>query len=302
MARYAVREMLCKSVINRVENMPFAWSINPYRGCRHACVYCYARPTHEYLGLNGTEDFQEVIFAKVNAPEIVRRELARRSWRGESVAIGTATDPYQQAESRYHITRGILEAFRDARNPLTITTKSPMVLRDLDLLTDLAEHASVTVQMTVTTMDERLWRALEPATAKPWKRLRALALLHERGIRTAVFLSPILPGLTDDVEHLEAVVAAAAKVGVDFVWGGMLRLGPGVREYYLSFLQRERPELLPRYGELYQGGNAPAAYRAMVQGRVDSLRRRYGLERDRLPERQQGEAAPLQLSLFAPAG
>jgi len=141
----------------------------------------------------------------------------------------------------------------------------------------------------------------EPATAKPWKRLRALALLHERGIRTAVFLSPILPGLTDDVEHLEAVVAAAAEARVDFVWGGMLRLGPGVREYYLSFLQREHPELLPRYVELYHRVNAPAAYRHMVMARVDSLRRRYVLARDRRPDRQQGEVAPLHIPSLAPA-
>ncbi|HLJ68660.1 MAG TPA: hypothetical protein VKX16_14990 [Chloroflexota bacterium] len=133
-APFAVRELHCKSAINRVRGMPFDWSINPYRGCRHACIYCYARPTHEYLGLNGGEEFQEVIFAKVNAPEVVRRELAKRSWRGDHVVIGTATDPYQQAESRYRITRGILEAFRDFRNPVSITTKSPMVLRDLDIL------------------------------------------------------------------------------------------------------------------------------------------------------------------------
>src|SRR5579872_1982566 len=130
----AVRELHCKSAINRVRGMPFDWSINPYRGCRHACIYCYARPTHEYLGLNGAEEFQEVIFAKVNAPEVVRRELAKRSWRGDHVVIGTATAPYQQAESRYRITRGILETFRDFRNPVSITTKSPKILRDLDIL------------------------------------------------------------------------------------------------------------------------------------------------------------------------
>src|SRR5437660_8780870 len=137
MAGYSLREIQCKSLINRVQGMPFKWSINPYRGCRHACVYCYARPTHEYLGKNGADEFQEVIFAKVNAPQVVRRELAKHSWRGESVVIGTATDPYQQAESTYAITRGILQAFRDFRNPVSITTKSPMVLRDLDLLAEL---------------------------------------------------------------------------------------------------------------------------------------------------------------------
>ena len=170
-AGFSLRAIECKSLINRVENMPFKWSINPYRGCRHACVYCYARPTHEYLGLNAAEQFEEIIFAKVNAAEVVRRELGRRSWRRESVAIGTATDPYQQAESRSRITRGILEAFRDFRNPLTITTKSPMVLRDGDILAELNRYASVTVQMSVTTLDEDLWRRLEPTTARPSKRI-----------------------------------------------------------------------------------------------------------------------------------
>ncbi|MDQ2741012.1 MAG: radical SAM protein, partial [Chloroflexota bacterium] len=222
--------------------MPFKWSINPYRGCRHACVYCYARPTHEYLGLNGAEEFQEVIFAKVNAPAVVRGELSRRSWRAESVTIGTATDPYQQAESSYHITRGILGVFRDFRNPLSLTTKSPMVLRDLDLLTELARHVEVTVHFTVTTLDETLWRKLEPTTSKPRKRLEAVRTLREHGIRAGIFLAPILPGITDSIEHLETVIAAAAGHGADFVWPGILRLGPGIDEYYLPFLQREFPE------------------------------------------------------------
>src|SRR5947209_6786969 len=179
MASFAVREIAARSVINRVQGMPFSWSINPYRGCRHACGYCYARPTHEYLGMNGKDEFQEVIFAKLNAPELVRRELAKRSWRGDEVDIGTATDPYQQAESRYGITRGILQAFCDFRNPLSITTKSPMVLRDLDLLTELARHVDVTVHFTVTTMDEVLWRQIEPTTAKSRKRMEAMRTLRE---------------------------------------------------------------------------------------------------------------------------
>ncbi|PZS08345.1 MAG: radical SAM protein, partial [Chloroflexi bacterium] len=173
-------------------------------------MYCYARPTHEYLDLNGAEQFQEVILAKVNAPEAARAELSRLSWRGDNVVIGTATDPYQQAESRYRITRGILEAFRDFRNPVSITTKSPMVLRDLDILSELARQAEVTVHFTVTTLDETLWHKIEPTTAKPRKRLEAMRALREHGIRSGVFLSPILPGLTDAPEQLEEVIAAAA--------------------------------------------------------------------------------------------
>jgi len=199
-----------------------------------------------------------VIFAKVNAPDVVRRELARRSWGGDEVVIGTATDPYQQAESRYRITRRILEAFRDFRNPLSITTKSPMVLRDLDILSDLAQDVEVTVHFTVTTMDETLWRQIEPTTSKPHKRLAAVGRLREHGIRAGVFLSPVLPGLTDDVNHLEEVVAAAAATGVDFLSTGVLRLGPGISEYYLPFLEREHPRLVARYQHLYRRNYAPA--------------------------------------------
>jgi DNA repair photolyase len=299
-ARFTVREVVCKSVINRVTGMPFAWSINPYRGCRHACVYCYARPTHEFLGLNAASDFEEIILAKVNAPQVVRQELARPSWRGESVAVGTATDPYQQAETRYRLTRGILEAFRDFRNPLSITTKSPLVLRDLDLLTDLAQAAHVSVQLTITTMDERLWRVLEPTTPKPWKRIEALRILRQRGIHAGIFLSPLLPGLTDGSAQMEAVVAAAAAAGAQFVWGGTLRLADGVREVYFDCLRREFPALVAPYARLYHSTYAPAEYRERVNARLEGLRQRYGFAEER-QERQPPQAAqpkPEQLSLF----
>jgi DNA repair photolyase len=301
---FTVREIRCKSAINRVKGMPFDWSINPYRGCRQACVYCYARPTHEYLGLNGADEFQEVIFAKVNAPETVRHELASRSWRGDNVVIGTATDPYQQAESRYSITRGILEAFRDFRNPLSITTKSPMVLRDLDILAELARHADVTVHFTVTTMDEDLWRKIEPTTAKPHKRLEAVRTLHEAGIRTAVFLSPVLPGLTDDEGHLEAVVAAAAEAGADALFSQVLRLGHGITEYYVPFLEREFPDLVERYRRLYHGKNAAGRYVEEIGARVKALKSRYGFADRHVPAKVGPAPDPVleQLALFAASG
>ncbi len=300
MPHFTVREIPCKSAINRVKGMPFDWSINPYRGCRHACVYCYARPTHEYLDLNGAEQFQEVIIAKINAPEVVRGELARRSWRGDPVVIGTATDPYQQAESRYGITRGILEAFRDFRNPVSITTKSPMVLRDLDLLSELATHAEVTVHFTVTTMDETLWRKIEPTTAKPHKRIEAMRKLRAHGIRSGIFLSPVLPGLTDDEEHLEAVIAAAAEAGADFVFSQSLRLGPGISEYYLPFIEAEFPELASKYAALYRRNSPPGAYAELVRERVRKLKTRYRLFEERVPakERPRHPVRPQQLALF----
>jgi DNA repair photolyase len=300
MPAFTVREIRCKSAINRVQGMPFDWSINPYRGCRHACVYCYARPTHEYLGLNAADEFQEVIFAKVNAPEVVRHELAKRSWRGDNVVIGTATDPYQQAESRYQITRGVLEAFRDFRNPLSITTKSPMVLRDLELLADLARHVAVTVHFTVTTMDEELWRKIEPTTAKPKKRVEAMRTLREHGIRSGVFLSPVLPGITDDEKQMEAVIAAAAEHGAEFLFSQVLRLGPGITEYYVPFLKREFPHLAERYRRLYHGKNASGRYAEEIGARVKVLKQRYGLT-DRHPPakvRSAPRPVPEQLALF----
>jgi DNA repair photolyase len=302
MPAFSVREIQCKSVINRVQGMPFSWSINPYRGCRHACVYCYARPTHEYLGLNAADEFQEVIFAKVNAPSVVREELNRRSWKKEGVVIGTATDPYQQAESKYQITRGILEAFRDFSNPASLTTKSPMILRDLDILSPLAREASVTVHFTVTTMDEQLWRKIEPTTSKPRKRLEAIRKLKEHGIRAGVFLSPILPGLTDDDEHLEAVIAGAKECGADFVMGNVLRLGPGITEYYLPFLNKEFPELKSRYQELYHGKYAPAEYSDQVQARVQALKIKHSMDRDFTPPAKKAPTlppTPQQLNLFS---
>ncbi|GAC1469484.1 MAG: Rv2578c family radical SAM protein [Chloroflexota bacterium] len=303
MPRFTVREVQCKSAINRVQGMPFAWSCNPFRGCRHACVYCYARPTHEYLGMNGADEFQEVIFAKVNAPDVVRRELSKRTWRRENVVIGTATDPYQQAESRYGITRGILKAFRDFRNPVSITTKSPMVLRDLDILAALATHTDVTVHFTVTTLDETLWRKIEPTTAKPRKRLEAMRTLREHGIRSGVFLSPVLPGITDDPAHLESVVAAAAEYGADFLFSQALRLGPGISEYYLPWLQTDFPELVEKYRRLYGRNSPPGAYSEAVQSRVRELKRQYGIAEERPIAKAAREHvhSPVQLQLFRAA-
>ena len=304
MANFIVREIQAKSVINRVHGMPFSWSVNPYRGCRHACVYCYARPTHEFLGMDTGSEFQEVIFAKINAPKKAREELSRSSWRRETVVIGTATDPYQQAESRYRLTRGVLEAFRDWASPVGVTTKSPMILRDLDVLKQLNEVADVTVCLTVTTLDDRIWRLVEPTTSKPRKRLAALSVLRENGIRAGVLMSPVLPGITDSVEHMESVVSAAAEHGASFLSSAVLRLGPGISDYYLPFLHKEFPELSSAYGNLYRGNYAPGYFTDTVCKRVDDLRLKYHLTEDRSPPRevQAPKVADLrQLQLFAAA-
>src|SRR5579872_6138286 len=299
-APFAVRELHCKSAINRVRGMPFDWSINPYRGCRHACIYCYARPTHEYLGLNGGEEFQEVIFAKVNAPEVVRRELAKRSWRGDHVVIGTATAPYQQAESRYRITRGILEAFRDFRNPVSITTKSPMVLRDLDVLEELNRYADVAVHFTVTTMDQGLWRKTEPTTAKPKKRLEALRAAPAR------YPHRRLPQPGPPRSHRRQGAARGGggrrrRARADALFSQALRLGPGISEYYLPFVEREFPELAARYAQLYRYNTPSGAYSEEVQSRVAALKRRYGLSHGTIAAKTPASrpAPAVQLGLFS---
>lgn len=283
MAKFVVREIRAKSMINRVQGMPFNWSLNPYRGCRHACVYCYARPTHEFMGVDTGDEFQEIIFAKVNGPKVVRDELSRPAWRGETVVIGTATDPYQQAESKYRLTRGILEAFRDWSSPVAVTTKSPMLLRDLDLLIAINRTAEVTVSVTITTLDEKLWRLVEPTTAKPKKRLEAVATLRDHGIRAGVLMSPVLPGLTDDLVHMEAVVSGASEHGASFLSSHALRLGPGISEYYEPFLEREFPHLKSAYKQLYRGNYVPSYYADTIRKRVDDLRIKYRLTEERSP-------------------
>ncbi len=269
-------EIECKSALNRVTGMPFHWSINPYRGCVHACHYCYARATHSYFGLNAGSDFETQIFVKKNLPAVLRRELAKPSWGGERVSIGTATDPYQPGEGRYRLTRGAIEALRDFRNPLSIVTKSTLVLRDADLLADLSRFADVTVQFTVTTMDSAVWKAIEPGTPPPWQRFAVMRRLVDMGIRCGVFIAPVLPGITDSAEMLEMVISGAKDHGASHVWASPLRLAPLVKEHYFSFVDEHYPQLAERYDRAYPGSNAPKAYQDGIQQRVDSILARYG--------------------------
>ncbi|MGQ0570532.1 MAG: radical SAM protein, partial [Armatimonadota bacterium] len=222
-------EMQVKTVLNRVEGMPFRWSINPYRGCSHACVFCYARRTHWFLDEDGVNEWATKVFVKVNAPEVLRLELSRPSWKREMVALGTATDPYQAIEGRYRVTRRILEALRDFRTPVSIITRCPMIVRDVDLLQEMARRADVTVCVRVATTDTRLAREIEPTVAPPLQRLRTVGRLTSAGIRTGVMLAPILPGLTDHPKHLEAVIRAARHHGAHFVGHNTLHLGDVTR-------------------------------------------------------------------------
>lgn len=272
MAGQSYIEIPCKSALNRVHGMPFAWSLNPYRGCAHGCQFCYARVTHMYFDLGPGDDFRRVIFVKVNAPEVLRRELGRPSWRRERVAIGTASDPYQPIEGRYRLTRRCLEVFADYASPCSLTTRGTLVVRDLDVLQALQARTEVSVHISLITLDPHLARRLEPAAPPPQQRLRALERLRAAGIPVTVFLAPILPGITDRPAELAAVVRAAAAHGACAVWPGVLRLAPGVKEWFEQFLEQEFPRLLSGYRRFYAGrSSAPRPYQERVLGTVSAL-------------------------------
>jgi DNA repair photolyase len=272
-------EIECKSAINRVNvpNMPFRWTLNPYRGCQHACVYCFARGTHEFLGYDSGRDFETRVIVKVNAPEMLRQDLARPGWRRESITVGTACDPYQQAELKYSLTHRILRVMRDFANPVSIVTKSPHVIRDADVLEDLVRVADVRVNFSISTLDEDVWKRIEPSTAKPSKRLQAMRLLAERGIPCNVMIAPVLPGLTDDPENLERVVRAAKEHGASAVHDNVLYLKPGTKEWFMPFLREAYPHLQERYARFYRGAYAPQTYTQDVHRTVRELREKYGL-------------------------
>jgi DNA repair photolyase len=265
-----VGEVAAKSALNRVRGMGFAWSLNPYTGCVHQCVFCYARGTHAYRELDGVSEWGSKLTAKVNIATVLRAELARPRWRGdEEIAIGTATDPYQAVEGRYRLMRGILAALRDARAPFHITTRSPLIVRDLDLLAECARRADVGVAVSIATLDEAVAREIEPTVAPPRQRLRAVRALADAGIRVGVAVAPVLPGITDDADALSAVVRAAADAGASHVWHSALNLGTITRDAYFAFLRSSRPELVERHERLFRRGRyAEPGYVREVGDRV----------------------------------
>jgi DNA repair photolyase len=251
-----VRSTTTKSALQRVEGMPFRWSLNPYRGCRHACLYCYARVYHSYIGFEDPGDFDRVILYKANMPDLLRQELRRRRRPLEGVvAIGTATDPYQPLEARLRLTRGLLEVLLEAGAPVTVTTKSPLVVRDLDLLQRFATYGGVRVHVTVTVLDDTLWRVLEPNTPRPAGRLTAVRRLAEAGVPVDVFLAPVVPGVGEG-EALR-VLAAAREAGAHAVMVDVLRLSPVVRDWLLPRLAAFDPAAARRIERLYEGRDLP---------------------------------------------
>jgi DNA repair photolyase len=272
-------EVEAKTIINHVPaaaGLPFEYTINPYRGCSHACTYCFARPTHEYLGFGIGDDFDSQIVVKINAIDRVRAETAPGRWHGATIAMGTNTDPYQKAEGRYRMTRGIAEALIERGNPFSILTKSTLVLRDLDLFVT-APHL-MTVDFSIPTLDRDVWRHTEPGTPNPRLRMDAVRTFNEAGIPSGVLAAPLLPGISDAADQVDEVLRAAADAGARFASTMMLHVKPGLRAHWFSWLEMNHPELVGRYRELYRDRafieprrRAPVPATTPARGRPDQL-------------------------------
>jgi DNA repair photolyase len=274
--RPVYREEPCRTALNRVKGMPFPWSLNPYTGCAHRCTFCYVRGFERRADRPADERYGTVIRVKVNVAEVLRRELTRRSWARGEVTIGAATDPYQPVEARYRLTRACIEELARARTPLSIITRGPLVWRDVDVLQEASLRAEVSVNVSVPTLDERVWRTTEPATAPPVKRLEIVRRLVDAGIRTNVAIAPILPGLSDRPEQLAEAVKAARDAGAHHIWANVLHLKPGTKEHFLEALERDWPAESARYEALYASRSyLPRADVAAVTGQVAGLAREH---------------------------
>lgn len=274
-------EVRARSIVNRVpgaSRMPFEWTVNPYRGCSHACVYCFARKTHSYLDLDTGQGFDSQIVVKVNAPELLRRELAGRRWRGDHIAMGTNVDCYQRAEGRYGLMPGIIAALRDHANPFSILTKGTLILRDLPLLQQAAAVTDMGISVSVGFLDHELWRTVEPGTPAPDRRLDVVRTLTAHGIPCGVLMAPVIPFLGDAPDQLRATVRAIAEAGAGSVTPLVLHLRPGAREWFMAWLEQHHPHLVRRYTTMYaDGAYAPKWYQRRITRQVHELATEYGI-------------------------
>jgi DNA repair photolyase len=279
-------EVESKSIINHVPGnyLPFSWTINPYRGCTHACSFCFARATHTFLDMNAGRDFETKIVVKVNAGELLRKELRARRWKGEGIAMGTATDPYQRAEGRYRLMPKIIETLTEYRNPFSILTKGTLILRDLPLLEEAAAVTDVSTAFSIGTLDEDVWRRSEPGTPHPRKRVEAVARLNDAGIPCGVLMAPILPGISDRPDQLRDVMAACFDAGATFVSPILLHLRPKVREVYMEWLADNYPDLVDRHEAMYRKAYAAAADRKALAATVAEIGDSLGGPRKRKPK------------------
>jgi len=306
-------EVRAKSMLNKVpkaSQMSFSWTVNPFRGCTHACEFCFARPTHIYLGFNAREDFEREIVVKVNAPERLRADLAKPSWKREHVAIGTNTDPYQWVEGRYELMPGIWQALLEADTPCSVLTKSPLLLRDIEVMRRLAERVGFRANLSVPTLDEKTWRATEPRTPNPRARLEAVAELNRAGIPAGILIAPLMPGVNDSPEQVDELLEAATEAGATNIVPITLHLRGEVREIWFDWLRAQRPDLIERYERIYsRGAYANAAERKRIGKLVPRHRRGTGQPtghtrgRDRFAPRVPVESAraraePEQAKLF----
>jgi len=289
-ARY--QEVTCRSALNAVKGMPFNWTLNPYRGCTHGCHYCFARRYQTQFELGPDDHFSSFIFVKTNLVEILRKELDKPSWTREQVALGTATDPYQPIEGHYRLTRGSLEAFIAARTPIGLVTKGPMVVRDAALLAELGRRAGCTVYMSVPTVDEEAWRVLEPGTAPPLQRLRAVRQLRDAGVTAGVLMAPVVPGFTTQPSKLEATIKAIAEHGAAFMGANLMYLKEGTKDHFMGFLRREFPHLVHSYNRLYAGAYAKREYATAVRGMIETLQQRYDLRRRGTRNAENAQSVP----------
>jgi DNA repair photolyase len=291
-------ETHCKSALNPVKGMGFNWSLNPYTGCEHRCAFCYVRAFELRADRPSDDRYGRTVRVKVNVAGVLRSELSRKSWRKETVVIGAATDPYQPAEGRFKLTRQCLQVLREFSNPTAMITRGPMIVRDLDVLTELARRADLHITFSIPTVDDEIWRRTEPGTAHPKQRLRAIEKLTAAGIDVGVGMAPILPGLSDRPDRLEAVVRAARAAGATGLWAGMLHLKDGTREHFMSVLSQHWPELVPRYEQAYLArAYLPPAFGEQTMKAVARLRSTHAVS-DRRRVILKPPPAPEQLSLL----
>jgi DNA repair photolyase len=297
-AEVTFEEIRCKSALNPVKGMGFNWSLNPYTGCEHRCAFCYVRAYELRADRPSDDRYGRTIRVKLNVAEVLRSELSRRSWRKDTVVIGAATDPYQPAEGRYRLTRKCLETLRDFHNPAGMITRGPMIVRDIDVLSELSRRADFSVTFSIPTLDMDIWRKTEPGTAPPQQRLRAIEKLVAAGIKATVGMAPILPGLSDRPDRIEAVIKAARAAGATGLWGGMLHLRDGTREHFMTVLAKHWPELVPRYEAAYRSrAYLPPSFTEPSMHEIARLRDLHDI-RDRRAVRLKPPPAPKQLTLL----